>query len=195
MSRQFTVRSHTRLSFCWVAALLCSMAGAQAWAQAPACRDFSWDVHQERALFAGQPHAVQGGTSAESTPTVRTDQFYQVQLAPQPQVKFVTPPGKVMLADGAYAGMVKFRVPHSGSYRVSLDAPFWIDVVADGKLLATQDFSGSRCAGPHKMVIFNMPAGQDLWLQISGARSAQAHISVTAGPGAQGPARAGPEAH
>ena len=195
MSSQFKLQSGGRLFLSGVATALCFVASAQAWAQAPACRDFSWDVHQERALFAGQPQAVQGGTSASATPTVRTDRFYQVQLAPQPQVKFVAPPGKVMLADGAYAGMVKFRVPHSGSYRVSLDAPFWIDVVADGKLLATQDFSGSRCAGPHKMVIFNMPAGQDLWLQISGARSAQAQIAVTAGSGTQGPAKPGSEAH
>jgi hypothetical protein len=195
MSKQFTAQSRRRLSLCWVTALICSVAAAQAWAQAPACRDFSWDVHQERALFARQPQTVQGGSTADATPTVRTDRFYQVQLAPQPQVKFVTPPSKVMLADGAYAGMVKFRVPRSGSYRVSLDAPFWIDIVADGKPLATQDFSGSRCAGPHKIVIFNMLAGQDLWLQISGARSAQAHFSVTAAPATQNPATPGPAAH
>lgn len=195
MSSPFTVQSCRRVFFCWLATVLCSVVGAQAWAQAPACRDFAWDVHQERALFAGQAQAVQGGTTADATPTVRTDRFYAVQLAPQPQVKFVTPPGKVMLADGAYAGMVKFRVPRSGSYRVSLDAPFWIDIVADGKLLATQDFSGSRCVGPHKIVIFNMPAGQDLWLQISGAHSAQAHFSVTAGSATPGPAAPGPAAH
>ncbi|HEX4051411.1 MAG TPA: hypothetical protein VHY19_11090 [Steroidobacteraceae bacterium] len=192
---QSTVELRRRHCLCWAVAVLCALTAGQALAQASGCHDFAWDVHQERSLFAGQPQAVQGGTTAAATPTVRTDRFYQVQLAPQPQVKFVTPPGKVMLTDGAYGGMVKFRVPHSGSYRVSLDAPFWIDVVADGKLLSTQDFSGSRCAGPHKMVVFDMPAGQELWLQISGARRAQAQVSVTEAPATQGPATHSPAAH
>ncbi|HTT03700.1 MAG TPA: hypothetical protein VMF64_00285 [Steroidobacteraceae bacterium] len=153
------------------------------------CHDFAWDVRRERTLFAGQAHSVQGGTSAADTPTVHADRLYEVQLAPQPQVKYVTTPGKVMLSDGAYGGMVKFTVARSGSYRVSLDAPFWIDVVADGKLLGTQDFSGQRgCANPRKIVIFQMPAGQPLWLQISGARRAQAQLTLTAAPRNQAPA-------
>jgi hypothetical protein len=160
------------------------------------CHDFAWDVHRERTLFAGQPHAVQGGTSVAATPTVRPERLYEVQLAPQPQVKYVATPGKVMLSDGAYGGMVKFTVARSGSYRVSLDAPFWIDVVADGKLLGTEDFSGQRgCANPRKIVIFQMPAGQPLWLQISGARRAQAELTVTAAPRGQTPRAQVPAAH
>lgn len=179
------------------AALLSTLAATQARAQSPGCHDFSWDVHAERALFASPAHSVQAGTTAADTPQVRTDRHYEVRLAPQNEVKYVTTPGKVMLSDGAYGGMVKFRVPQTGSYRVSLDAPFWIDVVADGKLLGTQDFSGQRgCASPHKMVIFQMPAGQQLWLQISGARRAQAQFTVTAAPASQ-PAASGaaPPAH
>jgi hypothetical protein len=99
------------------------------------------------------------------------------------------PPGKVMLADGAYGGLLRFRVPHSGDYRVSLDAPFWIDVVADGKLLGTEDFFGQRgCERPVKIVVFHMSADQDLWLQISGARRATAQITLTQAPATRGAA-------
>ncbi len=168
---------------------VCAMLCAHAWAQSPACHDFAWDVHRERALFADAGHVLKGGSSATSTPKVLVGRHYDVTLVPQPQVQYVTTPGKVMLSDGAYGGMLKFRVPHSGSYRVSLDAGFWIDVVADGKLLGTQDFSGQRgCANPHKMVVFQMPAGQDLWLQISGARGTKAQITVTETPPGQPPA-------
>jgi hypothetical protein len=148
------------------------------------CKDFSWDVHQERALFLSQPHTVQAGRAPIAAPQVQTDHFYALQLAPQPQVQFEVPPGKTMLADGAYAGVVKFTVPQAGSYRVALDVPFWLDVVADGKLLPTQDFQGSRCDGPHKMVEFMMPAHQQLWLQFSGASSPQVHVSITRAPAA-----------
>ena len=163
---------------------------------AQSCHDFAWDVHRERRLLAGPPHDVKGGTSAAATPRVLPDELYEVQLAPQSQVQYVTPPGKVMLSDGAYGGMVKFTVPRTGSYRVALDAPFWIDVVAGGKLLATEDFSGQRgCANPRKIVIFQMPAGEPLTLQISGARSAQAEFTLTAAPQGQSAPGQRHEAH
>jgi len=146
------------------------------------CKDFSWDAHQERAIFASQPHTMQAGKAPAAAPLIQPDHFYALQLAPQPQVQFEAPPGKSMLADGAYAGVVKFTVPQAGSYRVSLDLPFWIDVIADGKLLPTQDFQGSRCDGPHKMVEFVMPAHQQLWLQFSGSTSPQVHVSITRAP-------------
>lgn len=176
------IRTHTRSSryIGWTVCVLGALGSAPVWAQPPACRA---DVHPERALFSGQANAVQGGTSAATTPTVQADRLYDVKLVSQPQVQYVTPPGKVMLADGAYGGMVKFRVPHGGDYRISLDAPFWIDVVAGGKLLGTEDFFGQRgCDKPVKIVVFHMPADQDLWLQISGARRADAQFTLTPSP-------------
>ncbi len=139
-----TVHRHSAKRAGWTAALMCLMASTPLWAQPQGCRDFAWDVHQERTLFAGQPNHVQGGTSAESSPRVETDHLYQVALVPQSQVRYVTPPGKARSADGAYGGMVRFRVPRTGSYRVALDAAFWVDVVADGKLLESEDFSGQH---------------------------------------------------
>ena len=166
----------------WAAAAVLAGSLLAASAVQAACgRDFSWDVHQERALFAGAPHTLHAGSAPAAAPRIRTDQFYALRLAPQQQVQFEAPPGKTMLTDGDYAGVVKFTVPRAGSYRVSLDGTFWIDVVADGKLLATQDFQGQRgCGGPRKIVEFVMPAHQQLWLQLSGSSAAQVHVSITA---------------
>jgi hypothetical protein len=189
MTLQSRAQTQSSWRIGWAVCLLGALAGAPVWAQPPACRA---DVRPERALFSGQANAVKGGTSAATTPTARVERLYEVKLVPQPQVQYLTPPGKVMLADGAFGGLVKFRVPRSGDYRVSLDAPFWIDVVADGKLLGTEDFFGQRgCDKPIKIVVFHMPADQELWLQISGARRADAQFTVTRAPSAsagQGPA-------
>jgi hypothetical protein len=140
-------------------------------------------VHQERNLFAQSAHTVAAARHPAAAPAVRVGRLYQVTLAPQSEVRYVVAPGKVALADGAFGGMVKFRVGQAGSYRVSLDATFWIDVVADGRLLATEDFSGQRgCANPHKIVVIQMPSGQDLWLQISGSHLPRAQFTITEAP-------------
>jgi hypothetical protein len=182
MTVQIRAHSNSRRRLQWAVLALGALASAPAWTQPPACRA---DVHPERALFSGKALAVQGGSSAAATPTVHVDALYEVKLVSQPQVRYVTPPGKVMLADGAYGGLVKFRVPHSGDYRVSLDAPFWIDVVAGGKLLGTVDFFGQRgCGKPVKVVVFHVPADQPLWLQVSAARRSAVQIAVTQAPAA-----------
>jgi len=147
------------------------------------CTDFVWDVHHERSLFAGPAQSLRAGTAPASAPSIRADHFYALQLSPQPHVQFEAPPGKVMLTDGDYAGLVRFRLAAPGSYRVSLDRPFWIDVVAHGKLLPTEDFQGQRgCRAPHKIVEFMMPAHEELWLQFSGASAAQVHVAITRAP-------------
>jgi hypothetical protein len=182
-ARRFLVRLLLGLS-----TALGALTGDPSWAQAQAqpCRDFAWDVHQERTLFAQSAHTVAAASRSSATPTVRVGRLYQVSLAPQSEVRYVVAPGKVALADGAFGGMVKFRVRQAGSYRVSLDGPFWIDVVADGRLLATEDFSGQRgCANPHKIVVFQMPSGQDLWLQISGSHLPRAQFTITQAPANQ----------
>jgi hypothetical protein len=111
--------------------------------------------------------------------------MYELKLTPQPQVTFALPPGKTMLTDGAYAGLVTFRVTTAGAYRVAVDVPFWIDVVADGRLVATKDFQGAHgCDAPHKIVEYELAAAQPLVLQVSGSTNAVVRLTVTASPAA-----------
>jgi len=164
------------------ALLLWAAAQTPALAQRP-CADFSWNVRHERELFASAPRSLHAGTGAASAPSIQADRLYALQLAPQQQVHFITGPGKQVLSGGDYAGVVRLRVPQAGSYRVSVDAPFWIDVVAAGKLLPTQDFQGQRgCALPRKIVEFVLPAHQDLWLQFSDEPRMQLQVTVTRSP-------------
>jgi hypothetical protein len=142
-------------------------------------------------LFGTQAQVLKAGTDGNGAPRIRTDHFYALQLTPQPQVRFAMAPGKVMLSDGAYAGLVKLKVTQPGSYRVSIDVPFWVDVVTGGKELPTQDFTGLRgCSAPRKLVEFVLPANQDLLLQFSGATAAQLRVAITKAPAASGSHRA-----
>jgi hypothetical protein len=160
--------------------LTIGLAAGSALAQEDPCAKFSWNIERERALFATAPEAVAAGRDAATTPLLAPERLYQLQLAPQDRVALALPPGKQTKADGAYAGMARLRLQQPGTYRVSVDQSLWIDVVADGKMLDSADFQGrSGCMTPHKIVQYSLPAGRDLVLQLSGAASPGARLTIT----------------
>src|SRR5450631_3441518 len=116
-----------------------------------ACVDFKWDVSKERALFAGKPAALSAGKDSRSAPEIGPNHLYMVQLAVQDQVAFSVTPGKKMPTTASYAGLLTLKIPSSGSYRIAVDLPFWIDVVSQGTLVAAKDYQGQHgCGAPHK---------------------------------------------
>ncbi len=150
------------------------------------CTGFKWDVSKEHALFSGQSLPLTAGKDAASAPAIATNHLYELKLMPQDQITFAVPAGKKMLTDGAYAGIAVFEVSMPGAYRVSVDVPFWIDVVADGKLVATKDFQGQQsCAAPHKIVEYELTAAQPLLLQVSGSTKAAVRLTITPSPTAK----------
>jgi len=161
-----------------------TLAGACAAVRADeACLDFKWDVSVERTLFASAPVPLAAGKDAKSAPIVVPNRLYSLKLAPQEQVAFRAAPGKAASINPAYAGLVTLKIPAAGSYRVSVDRPFWIDVVSNGGLLSPEDFQGQHaCRAPHKIVVFELGATQPFILQLSNAAADSVLISVTAAP-------------
>jgi hypothetical protein len=146
------------------------------------CVDFKWDVAQERALFAGSATAVAAGADAKTAPAVQLQHLYELKLLPQGQITFSATPAKSP-REGSYAGLVAFKIPTAGSYRVSIDLPFWIDVVRDGALLAATDFQGQHgCNSPHKIVVFDLPGTRPFMLQLSNAEPQSVRLTITATP-------------
>jgi hypothetical protein len=165
----------------WLTVLLLSGATVATAADDPPCTSAKWDVTQEHALFMKAPESVVAGHDLGSAPMMKAQQLYELALTPQDGVKFILPPAKKGLPDGAFAGLVHLQVPAAGSYRVSLDQGFWIDVVGNQKFFESTDFGGvSGCNAPRKIVVYNLPAGQELVLQLSGA--AKDHVRVTLTP-------------
>jgi hypothetical protein len=149
------------------------------------CTGSKWDLKQERALFVGPAETITAGHDAASAPAMKTGKLYELSLAPQDSVKFVSPPGKKALPDGAFAGLVHLQVPAAGSYRISLDAGFWIDVVSHNAVIESTDFTGmSGCNAPRKIVLFNLPASDDLVLQLSGVPKDRVRVTLTPAPAA-----------
>jgi hypothetical protein len=146
------------------------------------CEGFSWDVRQERALFAQHPEALTGARNAGAAPLVQADHLYQVALAGQSEVSFAVAPGRPATGE-AYAGILRLKVPTAGTWRVSLDSKLWVDVLADGAALTAGDFQGrAGCSAPHKIVEFVLPAGKELTLQLSAAATASVRLGITRAP-------------
>jgi hypothetical protein len=158
---------------------LCGVAAAQG---PDPCTAFAWNVTHELALFAHPASAATAGKDAGSAPLLAPDKGYDLMLAPQGEVSFAKPPSKRALNDGAYAGLARVHIASPGIYRVAIDGPFWIDVLADGSVLQSGDFTGSHsCTTLTKLVEFTLPAG-DVLVQLSGAPKARVHVAVTPKP-------------
>jgi hypothetical protein len=148
------------------------------------CSDFTWNVTAERALFAGSSTSVAAGADSASAPLLVPGKLYALQLQPQSQVTFLAAPGKKFAGDGAYAGLASLRIAVPGPYRIAVDVPFWIDVVADGGLMSAKGFQGaSGCNAPHKIVAFDFPVARQVTLQFSGTASSTLRVSITAEAG------------
>jgi hypothetical protein len=148
-----------------------------------ACVDFKWDTAKEHALFAGSADPLTLGADPKSAPTIVPNRLYELQLVPQERVTFAVSPGKRNATLSANAGLATFTIPSAGSYRVSVDAPFWIDVVSNGALVAAKDFQGQHgCPPPHKIVEFDLLGTRAFILQLSNATAGSVRLTVTPTP-------------
>jgi hypothetical protein len=147
------------------------------------CAAFTWDVRHERTLFGQAPRSLPAGEAPGALPTLATDQLYQLTLRSRPKVTFVAPSGRKGRSEAPYAGLVRVTVDTPGVYRVSLDQPVWVDVVANGVVVAAKDHQGRPgCNAPHKIVEFSLPAGTPTTLQFSGD-APSVRVTVTRSPG------------
>jgi hypothetical protein len=173
------VRLFKTPAYSFIGAILLSAAATQAFAEDP-CGGFKWDVSKERALFASSARPTPAGKDTAAAPVIEPNRLYQLQLKPEAQVTFSRPPGKKPPGDGSYAGLAALKIPKSGSYRISLDSGFWVDVVTGGKLVPAKDYEGQHdCAAPHKIVEFDLDNQAPLLLQFSGVSQAAVRLTVT----------------
>jgi hypothetical protein len=146
------------------------------------CSQFAWNVTHELALFSGASLPATAGKDAASAPAIEPERLYELQLSPQSEVAFAHAPSKKALNDGAYAGLARVHISRPGVYRVAINGPFWIDVIAAGKVLVSGDFTGNHaCKSVSKLVEFQLSAG-DVLLQLSGAGQAHVRVALTPSP-------------
>jgi hypothetical protein len=144
------------------------------------CTAFTWDMTHELQLFADAGMPLVTGTTEQGAPRVEVDTLYAVDLHPLGDVVLAHAPGSRVAADAGARGLLALRVPAEGRYRISLDAPMWIDVIRAGQpIISTAFQNGGTCRVIHKSVEWSLPAGGDLVVQLAGSPKDHAKLAVT----------------
>jgi len=144
------------------------------------CSGFTWDVRRELKLFDGPATALAAGSDSAAAPTLAMERLYSLTLRPVNDVTSVAAPGKRNGAESGYAGLAALDIKAPGRYRFALDAPAWIDVIADGGAMNPSGHQGaSGCSGPRKIVEFEFSVARRVTLQFSAAEQPVIRITVT----------------
>lgn len=97
-----------------------------------------------------------------------------MSLHPAGEIRFPATPGKT----GGSGGLAEIVIEQAGNYRVALGTPAWIDLVAEGKALASIAHGhGPKCTTIRKMVDFTLNPGR-YTLTISANSSDQTQVLV-----------------
>jgi len=132
------------------------LAATPAFAQEPVgCDKFKWPIDSERALLASPSQMASGTQMPQSLATAVT-----VALIPYADAKLPVLPSRPPKTAGSFAGFINApAVPSPGTYRVTLSALAWIDVIQNGHILQSTAFSSaSGCPGIAKSVKFELTA-------------------------------------
>jgi len=153
------------------------------------CGAYEYDLTAEMALLSKPGTEVTAAATSKSTGApLESGRTYRVGLEEQARVQLAVEPRRHVLEEGAYAGLVSFKVPADGVWRISLSRETWAEVVApDGAAVKSSRFQGREgCPAMRKFVDFPLQAGVVHVLQLSGGTDAALQVAIT------GPVTAGP---
>jgi hypothetical protein len=151
-------------------------AAVPAMAQEPVgCDKFKWPLEHERTLLASPTQLSSGAAMAQPLGAA-----VMLALAPLADAKLPVAPSRAPKSPDSYAGFVSApAVAKAGTYRVTLSAPAWIDVIQNGQALKSTAFSGaSGCAGLAKSVKFELSAAP-FTIELSGTAAHALSFVVT----------------
>ncbi len=141
------------------------------------CDKFKWPIDKELTVMIGDTIAIPSGANLPTALPVSAI----VMLKPLAEAKLPTPPARAPKAPDSYAGFVQASAPPKpATYRISLSAEGWIDVVQDGQAVKSSAFSGALgCDGIRKSVKFDL-AAKPFTIELSGIKNDAIRIAITA---------------
>ncbi|WP_052730382.1 hypothetical protein [Sphingomonas sp. SRS2] len=101
-----------------------------------------------------------------------------IRLSPQGELAYPVPP-RLPHAPANFGAILSAEIDEPGLYHVSLGAPGWIEMIRDGKLLASIGHRhGAPGSGIAKIVDFELTAGH-YTLALSGMTAGEVGVSVS----------------
>jgi hypothetical protein len=141
------------------------------------CDKFKWPLDKERAMLtaADVPAVASGASVAKALPVT-----VSVNLVPFSDAKLPTPPERAPKSRDSFAGFIKVAAPpQAGTYKITLSAAAWVDVVQGGHLIKSDTFSGALgCEGIRKSVKFDLTAAP-FTVQLSSVQANLIRLAIT----------------
>ncbi len=147
------------------------------------CANLPPDLKAVVAAMEGPGRKLEAMTTlAEMSPLTPALQRLDVALHQADRVSLSATPKTEKKDEGqTFAGLLAFSVPQDGSYRVSADTALWIDVLDEDKALERTKLNRRmQCGHVHKSIGFALKAGVTYWLQLSGSKTRETHVMITA---------------
>jgi hypothetical protein len=146
-------------------------------AQEPSgCDKFKWPLDKERATLTGSdlPKVTSGSRVNWPIPFATT-----LTLMPFAEARLSLPPERAPKSNESFAGFIELAAPaRSGTYKITLSAEGWIDVVQDGHRLKSLTATGATgCEGVRKSVKFELAAAP-FTVQFSGLEKSSVGIAI-----------------
>ena len=146
-------------------------------AQEPAgCDKFKWPLDKERATLTGTdlPKLKSGDKVAFPIPFGAS-----LVLVAFGDAKLPTVPERAPKDPNSYAGYILVPAPKAGTYKITLSAEAWIDVVQNGQAIKSGAFSGAvGCEGIRKSVKFDL-AQAPVTIELSSVKDSAINLTVS----------------
>jgi len=85
--------------------------------------------------------------------------------------------------ENLFGGFVRLTVPKNGLYRISADAPLWIEVIDGEKPIErVRTVPRLRCGRIHKSLGFPLERERSYWLEMSGSKRPDVAVLITEEP-------------
>ncbi len=153
------------------------VAAVPAWAQDPAndpsCANVRVALPPELSSWS-QQSPVAAGITAGGGASIRPGEAVLVSLHPANLLTLQPAPESVT----ANGGTLTLTIDAPGTYRVALGGKAWVNLVRDGKALASTAHShGPKCTGVRKMVDFALTPGR-YTIQLTGSEAKSVALLV-----------------
>jgi hypothetical protein len=143
--------------------------------EAVGCDKFKWRLDDEKALLATATPVASGGQAAQASGAA-----LKLSLLPLAEARLPSEPSRKPKSPESYAGFVHLPTPPlAGVYRVTLSDPGWIDILQEGRLVPSGEFTGALgCEGLRKSVKFNLSVAP-LTIEITDAGAREIRFVLT----------------
>lgn len=152
------------------------------------CRDYRMKLGPEFSAWRRDalPREAAGDADAALERPLSLTQRYVVQLRPVAELSLPRPDAEGETADApsGQGGLLAFRTPANGFYRICLGDEVQVDLLSVGRRtrqVAPREFEmQSACETVYKCLEYMLRGGRSYVLQLSGAQSPVVEIQVTA---------------